>query len=177
MNGQTIKDDRVIKPVQKDPGIKGEHGKAWRINHQRLLQRHNIPPEKDGRLASWLVEARWAHPIWHSYMMALIHLRPTADLPKPQIRLPEATHEFFLWATDPDADREAVIVGELDLKHIVLSPLNFGAQMKCDSDEAALCTIEYTIKDIVAGKLSPDTDHRACWEQRFGTSGYKEQYR
>ena len=41
LNGQTIKDDRVIKPVQRDPSIKGEHGKAWRIDHERLLQREH----------------------------------------------------------------------------------------------------------------------------------------
>lgn len=159
----------IKMPVTLKPDIVGPHGRAWRVNFAEMLKRHGAEMGQDASLGTWVIEAPWAHPVWHSYVMALVHLRPTEKGAAPKISLPGATHEFWLWAMDPDADRASVIRGEEEHLHF-LTPMNFGAQLRSPGDEAAIKLMETTIQDIVDGKLSPDTDFFRMWVDRFGDS-------
>lgn len=167
----TVKDD-----IAQAPDISGPHGRAWRTQleaHRRRLGA--VPGKNDSSLGMWVIEAPWAHPAWHSYVIALIHLRPQADLAPAKISMPGATHEFWLWAGDPAQSRAAFIRGDINLP--VLSPMNFGAQIRSSSDEAAITLIEHAIGQICAGQLNPDTDAHGQWVEMFGDSLVKPEFR
>ena len=117
-----------------------------------------------------VVEAPWAHPIWHSYAVILVHLRPLPDGRPTKFYLAAATHEIWLYALDPDQPRQPMIeFGQPKW----LTPMNFGAQFIAASDEAAKLKVEEAVQDIVAGKLSPDTDFIRHWAYRFGDNMLK----
>lgn len=136
-----------------EPDLRGTHGCAW-INPRR-------PAPDKPNLGQWVLYVPGAHPVWHSYALSLCHLR---DLPgyRPALRnLPGATHELSLSALDPRRASElwTCIYG--------LTPQNFVAQM-IETDESALARMMQTVRDVIDGRLNPDTDNRAQWIARFG---------
>lgn len=157
-----------IDNIVKKPDIFGVHGRAWGVDMEKY--RRLFPDgEPDATLGVWVVEAPWAHPIWHSYVLILIHLRPLPVLGAPHINLEGATHEFWVYAANPEAPREPFILGDSgDIP--ILHPMNFGAQMIQPNDAAADFVMKATIQDIVDGKLSPDTDYFNVWVSCFGSS-------
>ena len=158
-----IKDDRVLDEVLSIPDIAGPHGRAWKIDMERL--KRTFAPD-DATLEAWIIEARWAHPVWHSYVLFLIHLEPIAGRPLPVITREGARHQFFLYALPPDDDRQMAIDGEAI--PALLTPVNFSAYLTADSDEDARAQIEAAVTDIVEGRLNPDTDALETWANRFG---------
>lgn len=164
---------RTLDPVSIAPDLKGSLGVAWRVDFDELRRRNGSPP--DAGVAGWVVEARWAHPIWHSYTIAVIHLRNIPGMPPPHINLAGATHEFFLFALDPDKPREPAILGRE--RAAIMTPANFGAQFISASDEDAITFVRAAIQDVIDGKLSPDTDHLSAWRERFGDSMIKPEFR
>ena len=52
------------------------NGKAWRFDLDAIRMRMKADPASDAAVDAWLIEAPWAHPVWHSYLVMLIHLRP-----------------------------------------------------------------------------------------------------
>ncbi|WP_065755248.1 hypothetical protein [Bradyrhizobium paxllaeri] len=167
----------VKRPVPITPDVAGLHGCAWKCNVPVLLALRNLKLEDDACLGMWVIEAPWAHPIWHSYLITLVHLRPMPNKPPPIMHLAEATHEFLLYATDPDADREAIIRGQLLPFEAMLTPVNFGAQLVEVSDDLAMARIVKAIQEICDGRLSPDTDHQRQWVDRFGNNMIKKEFR
>lgn len=166
----------VKDEVPIEPSIKGEHGRAWRIDTATALRRYGFKVEDQGTIAAWCVEVPWAHPVWHSYILILVHLRPTKHTPtEAKLYFPGATHEFWLWASDPDKPRIEWISGAKDPAH--LSPMNFGAQLKQSTDGGAIAVMAKTVQDICDGKLSPDTDYLTQWRERFGSATIKKEYR
>jgi len=146
------------------PAKQGEHGKAWRLDIAALRRKHG---KVGGELGGWIVEAPWAHPMWHSYVIAVIHLRPIAGFPPAVIRLQGATHEVILFALDPSH------TPTLDNFPKFLSPSNFVGQWIAESDEAAVAKMDACVDEIIAGRLSPDTDFRHEWIARFSASNMK----
>lgn len=116
--------------------------------------------------ASWIIDAPWAHPVWSQYVAMLYDLTtPHPDGP-PVIYLAGATHEFLLYALDPahplkrnDPIQKARVTR--------LLPANYGYQFKAESDDAALARVQAIVDDIVAERLSPDTDFRSVWNVRL----------
>lgn len=114
--------------------------------------------------ALWIVTAPWAHPLWSQYAFSLVDLTTPVPGQPPVIHLPGATHEFLLFAINPDmpvdkwSDRQP---GWL------LSPINCGYQFIAESHEAALARIQGYVDLVLAGKLSPDTDFRSMWNSLF----------
>lgn len=170
--GAVIKDQIGTLP----PDITGALGRAWRVNFSAMLQLHAAKPGEDATIGLWLIEAPWAHPIWHSYIIGLVHLRPTEKGAAPVIIMGGATHQFWLWAANPDQPRAPFIKGELRAIPF-LSPVNFSSQLRCTNDEAAKGLMEHTIRQICAGVLSPDTDAFREWVRRFGDSMVRPEYR
>jgi hypothetical protein len=150
--------------IRATPTLLGRHGRAWSIDPQRIWEKHG---DTDAQVANWVIEAPYAHPVWHSYWLALIHLQPMPGVLEPtKIYVPGATHEFWLYALDPDR-RRGDLIDQLGVPR-VLTPINFAAQIVCASDDVARALILSAVMEVVEGRLSPDTDHRSVWAQRFG---------
>lgn len=118
-------------------------------------------------LAAWIVEADWAHPWWHSYWVALVHLRPCEGVQAPVVQLVGATHEVMVYALDP---MRTPSLGDVPA---LLLPANFVGQWVEASDAEAVAKVEGHVAEILRGELSPDTDHRRAWVERFSGSNLK----
>jgi hypothetical protein len=142
--------------------------RAWRISNADII----FNPD-DARSAAWLVEAPWAHPVWHSYSVTLLRLaniNPAHRL----LYLDNATHEIQVAALDPSVPRQPQ-VDSGDFAQ--LSPMNFCAQFIAPTDDNALHRVQRTVIAIVNGKLSPDTDFRDSWISLYGDNMVKESER
>lgn len=149
-----------LDTVTTPPTITGPHGRAWRIDP---VARANGRP--DAGVVAWMVEAPWAHPAWHSYAIVLISLRPIEGLPDPKIYRDGATHEMVVFALNPDESRQATLDGGVFRQ---LTPCNFAGQFIEIEDGYAMQRIECAVLEIIHGQLSPDTDFRHAWINRFG---------
>lgn len=159
----------MIGHIENKPDFTGDFGLAWRCDLPAL--RETVAKEsgdnaQDCALGLWIVEAAWAHPIWHSYIFTLVHLRP-ADRPT-KFYLDGATHEMWVQALDPEADRQKALNGEENPLEWGLHPLNFAAQFIEVDDALAVSRIEDVIQLVCNGRLSPDTDYIRYWAELFG---------
>jgi hypothetical protein len=146
-------------PISVGPDIDGPHARAWLIDFRQTKPHSGV--------AGWLVEAPFAHPLWHSYRISLIHLREVPGLPAAHISLPGATHEMAVYALLPDAPREGILKGG---PSPILRPTNFAAQFIEASDADAAERVGRAVDLICQGKLSPDTDFIHQWVVLFGDS-------
>lgn len=171
--GAPAKLDLPDLPVTMPPDIAGEHGKAWVVNRERALERTNTAAEASAWLVSWVIECPAAHPLWHSYMLTLMHLRPCIP-GETLIYLDGATHEIWLQAMDPRKDRTPLIKGEEFANEHGLIPLNYASQFIESSDLEASTRAAKAVMEVCAGTLNPDTDFRPSWQARFGDCMWKD---
>lgn len=169
--GQT--EAEVKRPVSAEPVLKGDKGKAWLCDLEAARRHYGVTTDQDATLAHWIIEAPWAHPIWHSYSLILVHLRPLADGRKTMFYLPDATHEIWVYALDPDADRDAAIANG-SAPSMWLDPKNFAAQFIEVEDSLAYDRVKAAVQKICDGKLSPDTDFTYQWAKLFGDNMLKD---
>lgn len=123
-----------------------------------------IDPTSDVFGVTWIINAPWAHPIWHQYWIALYDLTTPHPGGAPTLYLPDATHEFIVYALDP----EHPIAKDTPIheaKCVKLKPPNYGYQFKAESNDAALARVQMIVDGIVADRLSPDTDFRSLWDK------------
>jgi hypothetical protein len=151
-----------LDPITTKPTIKGTYGRAWL---------YPVGPATPECVAAWIIEAPWAHPVWHSYLLNVIHLRPSERDPNPIIYLDGATHELCIEALDPEKPRQPSIDGG---EVWALSPPNFAGQIICGSDVAAFARAENAVFMILERHLSPDTDYIYEWIRLFGDSMIKK---
>ena len=171
--------NRIKDPITLRPVFEGPHGQAWLVDLAGYCARQSIPRDSLALVRWYIIEAPWAHPTWHSYSLSLVHLRPMLRKGEyiPVIRHVEgATHEFILTALNPLIDRNALLIGKL-VPEAFLLPHNFAAQWRTVDDAAAKDLMDSTVTDIVRGRLSPDTDFREQWVQRFGNAMLLQEYR
>lgn len=163
----------IIEAGDTAPAITGLHGKAWKRDTTAVWERRGRQgPDPSLAVADWIVEAVYAHPLWHSYHLICYALRPHPSVQgETKIYLEGATHEMVLYALDPQKPRALN-----DVMHW-LSPCNFAAQIKAHTDAEAMLRIYAAVEDIVAGRLSPDTDFRSMWARRFGDNMIKREWR
>jgi hypothetical protein len=152
-------------PIRIKPVYSTDIARAWKLDPARAQKRMKVPANHDGTVAIWIVEAPWAHPLWHSYGLVVVHLRPHPCCPEPKIYLEGATHEVWLYALDPNKPRH-LMINRCDMKFLL--PLNFAAQIIEETDEKAAERLEKAVKEILDGKLIPDTDYISMWVARFG---------
>ena len=158
------------------PATKGGiGGRAWRYDLDAWCAKSGTPRDQDCTVAGWLIEAPWAHPLWHSYQLSLVHLRPMPGFPAPIIHLAGATHELVLFALNPDFPREPVLTLESDAH--ILTPVNYAGQFIASSDAEADSRVEGAVGLIMSGELSPDTDFQRQWEALFGNEMIKPEWR
>lgn len=146
------------------PDLTGVKGRAWLCDEAAL----SGGKPHAGIGASYVIEARTAHPMWHSYIVLPIHLRRyEGDPGPPQINVAGATHEFQLYALNPEHPRAPAIRGKAFPR--LLTPGQFAAQFIADSDAAAAERIRLeVVQAVLNGELSPDTDDRRAWVARWG---------
>ncbi len=143
-----------------NPRVTGPHGMAWVMDIDAISKASGNKPHSS--LVSWVVSAPEAHPLWHSYVIDLIHLRPVPGLGNPRIYLAGATHELILHAIDPEWRLTT------NKRPPILLPANFAAQFIAANDEAAVDKVGMVVVEILAGHLNPDTDATSQWVERFG---------
>lgn len=119
--------------------------------------------------ATWFIQAAWAHPLWNSYAGLLYDLT-TPVKPEPVRYRPGMTHEFVLFALDPEhpwpnPDPAMRMKGE-GLHY--LEPPNMAYQFAAKDDDAAYARIDKLMTAIEERKMSPDTDFRTMmWDPLF----------
>ena len=141
--------------MQVDAIFEGEFGHAWGGRGQE-------PGQAWG--AWWVVEARWAHPVWWQYAVLLYDMTTPVAGEGLILHLPGATHEFHLYALDPD---EVVPRHEPPGIGSMLAPPNMGYQFIAASHHAARGRINQVIAGIIDNGLNPDADNRAAWDALF----------
>jgi hypothetical protein len=156
--------------VTREPVLHTKYARVWEVQldaaRARVKIDHGTDPADDPTRGSWIIEAPWGHPIWHSYWLYVSSLSAIDKINGgAKIFLEGATHELCLWALNPDAPREAAIETG---RSSVLTPLNFAAQIIAADDAAACARVYEAITAISAGTLSPDTDFLPLWVARFG---------
>ena len=155
-------------PVTTAPTMNMPNGKAWRFDLDAIRMRMKADPASDAAVDAWLVEAPWAHPVWHSYLVMLIHLRPIPGFEPPIIYNPHATHEVLVFALDPEGDRDRLLAESIGYHCRTLEPPNYTGQIVEITDDLARARVRKAVEMICAGDLSPDTDYRAQWIALFG---------
>jgi hypothetical protein len=153
----------------RPPTLERPHGKAWQLDIES--------PRAHAGIDAWLVEAAWAHPLWHSYLVLVMHLRPVPELPEPIIHLRDATHELHVDALDPRGDRDRLVTDGPGPWCLGLHPGNFAAQFIEVTDELARERVRKTVEMMCNGWLSPDTDFLRQWIALYGDNMIKQQYR
>jgi hypothetical protein len=117
-------------------------------------------------VAGALLHRPHAHPVWHTYLVSMVHLRAVADLPAPQLVYADSSHEIAIFALAPDSKPDPA-----DVKTIVpLHPGNLFYQLRGKSDDAALAVFRAFTAALASGELNPDTDHRRhtlAWLDRW----------
>lgn len=115
---------------------------------------------------TWIIQAPWAHPHWHQYLISLYDLTTPYEKGGPvKLYLPNATHEFILWALHP---KNPFSVGSKltdNTPFVTMEPPNYGYQFQASSNEAAVARVQEIVDGIVDQKLSPDTDFRSLWNK------------
>ncbi len=130
---------------------------AWRETIERT--------SKSAWGTSWGIDAPWAHLAWSQYVLYLYDLQTDIGV-APKLHLPDASHEMLLYAVNPDTpiERDKPLSAQ---KYALLHPGNYGYQFKAADDAAALARIQAIVDEIVAQRLSPDTDFRSHWNAMF----------
>lgn len=162
-------------PVGLAPDIRGTHGRAWRIRLEAARRRLDVAAEDDPTLGAFLIEAPYAHHLWHSYLFLFQHLRAQGRAAPAVISRPGATHQFNLWASDPDWRRRPQIEGTAPWSYLM--PMNFAGQFIAADDEAAVAEMDALVLDICAARINPDTDYLRDWVARYGDWMLKLEYR
>jgi hypothetical protein len=154
--------------VTTKPTMTGPFGRAWRVDIR-------AQPATKGRetiVDFYVVECPGAHPAWHSYLMFAMDLAPRPGLADAVLYLPKATHEFHIWALNPEAERQSIIEAG-DWVGRVLTPMNFGAQV-CMSQLEVEAKLVASVADVIHGRMSPDTDYVRSWAKMWGDNMLKD---
>lgn len=125
------------------------------------------PDTRGAGLLSYVVAAEGYHPVWKQYLLVNIHLRPLPFTDPPTKHRRDVTHEFHLYAINPDHPLRLVTHEEVD-KICVVEPMNFGYQLACENDASFLERTHSLAAMICSGTLSPDTRHNRVWARLFG---------
>lgn len=165
-------ESKHIDREKNPPTIIGPHGAAWKLDLAAVRAAFGCDEKRDGSVCLWIVFAPWANMAWSYYTISAIHLRSVEGLPPAKINLAGATHEVVVAAMDP-----RVAPSLTGSPRSWLSPLNFMGQWvvnerpnPVDLDRTAAARIEEIVREILDGRLNPDTDFRHEWVRRFSDS-------
>ncbi len=120
-------------------------------------------------LGSVLLYRPEAHPLWHSYQVSLVHLRPMEGVRDGSLTSPDATHEIHIFALDPESTPDPADPSTIER----LRPPNLVYQLRGRTDDGALDIFRAFVADLSSGVLNPDTDRRSAqlaWLDRWGVA-------
>lgn len=108
----------------------------------------------------WLLRAPQAHPLWAQYMMTCVRLRDLPGWPPPHRQFPEATHELFVVALNPEHGPydAAKVAGYAEQGGGLpfLTPVNIAEQFTAaDGEMTALAA--WAAWGVTVGALWPET--------------------
>jgi hypothetical protein len=149
-----------------DPTLRGKLGDAWLLDVDTITRRRGMvdDPRRFVSLPSWICSASYAHPAWSHYWITGLALRDHPGVTPAKINLEGATHEVMVYALSPDHPYT------VDDFPRFLTPANFHGQFIEPSDDAAAARVQQAVQDVIDGVLSPDTDFRRYWVQRFSAT-------
>lgn len=150
------------------PDLVGTMGQAWLPDLEAIGRKYPDGPPADLTVGCWYVRAPWSHPMWSNYMIVCLALREVEGMPPLHVYLKGATHEIDVVALDPDHQVD------LEDRARMLTPINFMGQFIAESDEAARLRVEASVKEVINGILSPDTDFMSMWVSRYGDHGVRK---
>ncbi len=120
-------------------------------------------PEAAETVASWLLTAPAAHPVWTQYALVVVRLRDDVPgFPPPHRRFVGATHELLVLALNPDGGPytgAALAEGKV-LPYLM--PPNLVEQFEA-TDHEMQDLASLAAQAVAHGILNPDTDGRAAW--------------
>lgn len=139
----------------------GPYGKAWRVE---------LPPDTPNireTVATWLLEAPFAHPLWHYHYLGAIRLRDVPGLPPPKRYFHGATHELSVFALNPEHQPYNVrkflrIARNFGLASVILTPSDVSLQFEATDVEVAKLSVA-SAWAVTQGRLIPDSDGRYSW--------------
>lgn len=131
--------------------IVGTYGKATRIPLPQSTRAEQT-------LVMWLLDAPQAHPFWTQYLLSVVMLDDHPDFPPANKHFPEATHELFVFALNPDYgphDEETLKPFMEKGSLPILQPINVVQQFKATGEQMKKL-VRCAVQDVVDGKLSPE---------------------
>lgn len=137
----------MIYPIEKKPAEEFGNGNVWDVDgvegHPTCLR---------------IVILRFpeAHPMWHDYMLSLVHLRPVEGMPAPSLQNQNSSHELICYALNPDANNQPTNFDSFK----VLTPMNLVFQFEGLTDDQAKEAFALYLTALSTGTMSPDTDYR-----------------
>ena len=164
-----------IDDVAHAPMFIGPLGRAWRIDLERTAKALGVSRDSLAMVESFVVEAKWSHPLWHSYLIGLHDLTPRPGLPV-EIFVEGATHQLHIFALEPTGSRSKLIEGEplgTSGAPMILFPQNWASQHTFANRLQAVEFLRDVVKDVIRGNLNPDTDNLRGLAARFGVGMVK----
>jgi hypothetical protein len=125
-----------------------ETGNVWSVEPTQAM------------IAAALLRRPDAHPVWHDYLVSIVHLRKEEGVELPIVNTPGASHEICITALSPSNDNQPD--GDL----FPLSPPNLAYQVVGLDDEKALRVYHMLLDALSIGLISPQSDYnrlqKAC---------------
>jgi hypothetical protein len=144
------------------------------IGNRRIWEARYIPRPEDlldwsASLGRWVMHIPDAHPLWSWFVADMIHLRDIPGVKPAHKRVPDAGHEFMIFALHPDwkptVDPRGVRLSDGTLAF--MSPYECEFQFAGCTDEAAIQLANRAVQAIANGRLTPDSDRRMYFEAQL----------
>jgi len=142
----------MIHPIKQDPISEFPDGNVWEV----------VCKDHPTCLRVVILRRPDAHPVWHDYVLSLVHLREVPKWPKPNLRTEFRTHELICFALDPSVDNQPECYSRL-------TPPNLVYQFERMTDNLAKEAFNTFLACLSAKMVSPDTDHRRAQQALLNT--------
>jgi hypothetical protein len=120
----------------------------------------------------------WAHPLWTEYMLLVYDLKTQLAGHETIKYDPRVTHEFLLYALDPEQKIDFEKSGFEQKNLMPLQPANHGYQFIAESDDKAWELVNELVdacfRQVTPGvfAMSPDSDYHAQWDHKMQGIGW-----
>lgn len=142
---------RMMYPIKQDSISEFPDGNVWEVACKDHLTCLRVV----------ILRRPDAHPVWHDYVLSLVHLREVREFPKPNLRTEFSTHELICFALDPSFDNQPECYSRL-------TPPNLVYQFERLTDNLAKEAFNTFLACLSAKMVSPDTDHRRAQQALLG---------
>jgi hypothetical protein len=120
-------------------------------------------------LRAVLLDRPDAHPVWKTYLVSLVHLRPLGDGRPCYLAQPDSSHEIMIRALDPRCKPDPAVPSTIRS----LDPPNLIHQLRGQTDETALTAFGAFVQALSVGELNPDSDftsYQIAWLDRWSNT-------